>query len=470
MRSLSILVATTLAAAGGLIGVSNHAAGAATLDYPNANAAPHRPQAPYYEWWVDENHDGRKQLPDELLSVRRYPYRNCTDYVAWRLEQLGVPTSRTRGLGVAGNWATNALSRDVSVLTRPVRYGVAVRPGAAGQVAFVTDVLADGRITVDEYNADGSGTGRTWTGLPASRGFTRFLDFGLAIGRLSDSPIALARNADGRLEVFAVEASGASMHAFQISAGGAWTRWAPFGGTFTNIAAETNADGRLEAFATAADGTVFHRSQITAGSAWTAWAPMEAKLASLALARSYDGKLQLFAADASRAIFTKAQLSFGGPWSVWQRFDGTATSLAAETNADGRGEVFGVTAGGAIFHRRQNLAGGTWGAWAPVAGALSNIAVARSFDGRLEVFGTNAAHTVFHAEQTRPAGALSAWTPFASGRTSVTAEANADGRIEVFGVGANGVVSHTFQESPGGAWSQWLAMDGGLRVSLPAPA
>jgi surface antigen len=470
MRSLSILLATTLAAGVGLTGVASRAAGA-TLDYPNANAVPHRPQAPYFEWWVDENRDGRKQLPGELISVRGYPYRNAADYVAWRLEHLGVTTNHTRGLGAAGNWAASAPAHGVAVRTTPVRDGVAVKPGAAGHVAFVTGVLADGRITVDEYNANGTGTGRTWTGLPASRGFTRFIDFGLAIGRLSDSPIALARNADGRLEVFAVEATGASMHAWQIGAGGAWTGWAPFGGTFTSIAAEANADGRLEAFATAADGTIFHRSQVTAGSAWTAWQPMDGKLASLALARSYDGKLQLFGSDSSRTVFTRAQLSFGGPWSVWDTFGGLATTtLAAETNADGRGEVFGVTAAGAIFHRRQNLAGGTWGVWARISGALSNVAVARSFDGRLEVFGSSRAHTVYHASQTTPAGGMSGWTAFASGRTNVAAETNADGRVEVFGVTAAGVVSHRWEETPGGAWSQWLTMDGGLRVSLPAPA
>jgi surface antigen len=470
MRSLSILLATTLAAGAGLVGIASHAAGAATLDYPNANAVPHRPQAPYYEWWVDENGDGRRQLPGELISGRGYPYRNATDYVAWRLEQLGVTPSRTRGPGAAGTWAMNAPARGVEVRTTPVRYGAAVKPGAGGQVAFVTSVLADGRITVDEYNADGTGTGRTWTGLPAGRGFTRFLDFGLAIGRLSDSPIAVARNADGRLEVFAVQASGAAMHAWQISAGGAWTGWAPFGGTFTTITAESNADGRLEAFAAAADGTVFHRSQITAGSAWSAWEPMEGRLATLALARSYDGKLQLFGADPSHAAFAMTQLSFGGPWSVWQRFDGSVANVAAETNADGRSEVFAVTPAGAIVHRRQNLAGGTWGAWTRITGGLRNVTSARSFDGRLEVFGSNAAHTVYHASQTQPAGALSAWTPFASGRTSVAAETNADGRVEVFGVAANGIVSHTFQAKPGGAWSNWLTMDGGLRVSLPAPA
>jgi len=470
MRSLSILLATALAAGAGLVGVASRAVGAATLDYPNATAAPQRPQSPYYEWWVDENGDGRKQLPGELISVRGYPYRNGTDYVAWRLEQLGVTASRTRGLGAAGAWATNAPAHGVTVHTTPVRYGAAVKPGTVGQVGFVTNVFADGRITVDEYNADGSGTGRTWTGLPATRGFTRFLDFGLAIGRLSDSPIALARNADGRLEVFAVEASGASMHAWQLSAGGAWTGWAPFGGSFTSIAAEANADGRLEAAATAPDGTIFHRSQISAGSAWSGWEPVEGKLSSLALARSYDGKLQLFGADPSQTLFFKSQLSFGGPWSVWSPFGGSAANLAAETNADGRGEVFAVTKAGAIVHRRQNLAGGTWGTWSRIPGTLSNVTITRSFDGRLEVFGANATHTVYHASQTQPGGALSAWASFGSGRTNVAAETNADGRIEVFGVAANGVVTHTFEETPGGAWSKWLTMDGGLRVSLPAPA
>jgi hypothetical protein len=65
---------------------------------------------------------------------------------------------------------------------------------------------------------------------------------------------------------------------------------------------------------------------------------------------------------------------------------------------------------------------------------------------------------------------MSGWARIGSGRTSVAAETNADGRVEVFGVTAAGVVSHTWQETPGGAWSQWLTMDGGLRVSLPAPA
>jgi surface antigen len=468
MRSLHILLATALAAAALVGGASR--AGAATLDYPDATAVPHRPQSPYFEWWVDENGDGRKQLPGELLSARGYPYRNATDYVAWRLGRLGVAPTRTRGLGAAGSWAANAPAKGVAVGSAPIRYGVAVKPGSAGQVAFVTNVLADGRITVDEYNADGSGTGRTWTGAPASRGFTRFLDFGLAIGRLSDAPLAAARNADGRLEVFAVAASGAAMHAWQISAGGPWSGWAPFDGNFTNITAEANADGRLEAFGVAGDGTLFHRSQITAGSAWAAWAPIEGRLANAALSRSYDGKLQLFGTDSTRALFARAQVTFGGPWSAWARFEGSAAGLAAETNADGRSEVFGATATGAIAHRSQSRAGGAWGGWAKIAGSLSNISVTRGFDGRLEVFGANALHNVYHARQTTAAGALSGWSPFVGGRTSVAVETNADGRVEVFGVAANGTISHTWQETPGGAWSRWLDMAGGLRVPPAAPA
>ena len=109
---------------------------------------------------------------------------------------------------------------------------------------------------------------------------------GAATVKVPGSPLAMARNADGRLEAFGVAANGAAFHKWQESAAGPWSEWSRFDGNFTNIAAETNADGRIEAFAIAADGSISHRSQRTAGGAWSPWTLIDGHLATLAIARS----------------------------------------------------------------------------------------------------------------------------------------------------------------------------------------
>ena len=63
--------------------------------------------------------------------------------------------------------------------------------------------------------------------------------------------LAVARNRDGRLEMFGTDASHAVFHKRQMRAGGAdWSAWSRFDGSPSHLAAETNADGRVELFGT----------------------------------------------------------------------------------------------------------------------------------------------------------------------------------------------------------------------------
>jgi surface antigen len=438
---------------------------AETLGYPNATASAYRPSTLHSRWWVDENGDGRKQVPAELISGRGYPYRNSTDFVAWWLQSLGVADAQTRGLGNAGGWpAAAALRPGIAVRDTPVRFGVADRLGNPGHVAFVDDVLPDGRITVFEYNARSTGEGAMWTGTPSSRGFTKFVDFGLSIGRVAGSPVTMARNSDGRLEVFGVAANGAVVHQWQLIAGGLWSGWSQLGGTFAAVAAETNADGRVEVFAVAADGSIAHKWQETAGRTWSRWTQVGGRLANITMTRSHDGRLEVFGSNASQGVYRKAQLDANGRWSGWSPFGHGLTDIAADTNADGRVEVFGIASDGAITHTREQAPGGPrWSPWERVKGRLDRIALARSFDGRLEAFGTNSARGMFRSAQQRAGAQWSAWTAFGGGLVDVAAETNADGRLEVFGVAVNGVVAHTWQRTPGGRWSPWTKADGVLR-------
>ncbi len=112
-------------------------------------------------------------------SARGYGYRNCTDWVAWRLEQLGVPDRLVRGLGNGGQWAANAARRDGLTVSATPRPGdAAVQFGDPGHVAFVEVVYADGAIRVSEYNKWFDGTfDDTRIGTPAQLGFSAFIQF-----------------------------------------------------------------------------------------------------------------------------------------------------------------------------------------------------------------------------------------------------------------------------------------------------
>ena len=120
-----------------------------------------------------------------IYSTRGYAYRNCTDYVAWKLQSLGVPDSKTRGLGNGGEWAANAMGRaGVTVNNVPAYGAAAVMPSTSnnpyGHVAFVEAVNSNGTITISEYNYGWGGTYNQRTATAASMGFTQFVHFGVS--------------------------------------------------------------------------------------------------------------------------------------------------------------------------------------------------------------------------------------------------------------------------------------------------
>jgi surface antigen len=113
-----------------------------------------------------------------------YEYRNCTDYVAWKLETLGISSSKVNGLHNGGQWYDYAPSSMQS--KTPKAWDAAVIPGNPGHVAFIESVNSidpnnalNDNITISEYNHDAQGHGDVRTGTAASMGFTEFVDFGI---------------------------------------------------------------------------------------------------------------------------------------------------------------------------------------------------------------------------------------------------------------------------------------------------
>src|SRR5690606_36084514 len=83
-----------------------------------------------------------------------YGFRNCTDYVAWKIRSQGgnLPS----GLGNAKEWVDTAASWRVT--NSPSEgYAAVSTSGTYGHVMYVEQVLDNGSIIVSDYNRAGTG-------------------------------------------------------------------------------------------------------------------------------------------------------------------------------------------------------------------------------------------------------------------------------------------------------------------------
>ncbi len=124
-------------------------------------------RCPNYEW----TYQGKTTNP----STTNYYYRNCTDYVAWKLINNGVESSKVSGLGSAGAWDDNATKKNISISSVPKVGSVGVDE-RYGHVVYVENVSGS-NITISEYNWGSTGSYGTRTGTSANLGLSEFIDF-----------------------------------------------------------------------------------------------------------------------------------------------------------------------------------------------------------------------------------------------------------------------------------------------------
>ncbi len=105
-------------------------------------------------------------MPIYTQNPKGYYYRECVDFVAWRLSQqlpLGTPNSTYLGLGNAVTWRENLVARGYRADKTPAVGAVmwwgaftgdeTMRTGKYGHVAIVSEVLGNGSIVIEQYNA-----------------------------------------------------------------------------------------------------------------------------------------------------------------------------------------------------------------------------------------------------------------------------------------------------------------------------
>lgn len=105
-----------------------------------------------YPWW--------DQTPDDFgggLSPLRYYYRECVDFVAWRMNRdAGVTSAPWKwdwgnlASGSAHAWAGEWESRGWPTSSEPVVGAVAWFP--YNHVAYVQSINGDGSVNIEEYN------------------------------------------------------------------------------------------------------------------------------------------------------------------------------------------------------------------------------------------------------------------------------------------------------------------------------
>jgi len=321
------------------------------------------------------------------------------------------------------------------------------------------------------------------------------------IGVLS---IAAARNADGRLELFASTGLGGIWHRYQQAANAStWIGWSDMGhlpGVSLNpVEAAVNSDGRMEIFAVGSDGAVWHRwqSKPSAGP-WSGWtslgAPAGAALpVAVKACANKDGRIELFVLGSDGTIWHGWQSKpSAGPWSSWNSLGKPSAvelrsyavhldsagmiELCAVGSAPGEGE-FGITKS-SVWHTRQPEPNHTsaWQGWTSLGtpcapDAYLSVELGTEKDGRLALYAAGEGR-LWRRTQTSPA-ALS-WTNWngmgrPTGQTALlshlAADHHGDGRQDVFAIGARGYGPstvfrcwHRWQTAANGGWNSWAGL------------
>ena len=85
--------------------------------------------------------------------------------------------------------------------------------------------------------------------------------------------VVVSKNADGRLEVFALNVLGVVYSYYQTSPNGLWSGLVNLGGAgYRSIACGINADGRMELFCRGGESFIWHAWQGAPNGGWNGWA------------------------------------------------------------------------------------------------------------------------------------------------------------------------------------------------------
>lgn len=249
----------------------------------------------------------------------------------------------------------------------------------------VCGVGTNGDLWCASENAPGVGWS-SWTDLSGSQ-----IQPGFVMGQ----------NLNGRLEIFGVNPDAQVMTNMQTDSGG-WKGWTLLAGEGSadssgaehlrpNLAVARNLDGRLEVFGVGVGAYIWHISQQSPDGPWGSWSAINVRFRpGFIVGQNHDGRLEIFGFPVSatpqnsiqtdstvpiREVSTVSQLSPGGVWGTSIGLAGTfqASKLAAGNTADGRIQIFAIGSNGDIWSDWQTSTGGDWSGWTDFGGSGVNF-------------------------------------------------------------------------------------------------
>lgn len=395
-------------------------------------------KCPNYEW----SFSGKTKNP----STGNYYYRNCTDYVAWKLTSMGVAVARVAGLGNAGSWDDNAPAKGLSVGSTPTVGSVGVDE-RYGHVVFVENVSGSS-ITISEYNWGSTGSYGTRSGTPNQLGLTKFVSFGLSNAKaFKPSSLASATNADGRMILFAIGTDNKIYAKTQKAVNqNDWNPWYMIPAGAKGIAAAPNQDGRIGVYYVGNDGAVWYRVQNSINSdSWSAEQRIQANVAGpIAAVRNPNGIVSVFTVGGDANVYAINQNQPNqNAWRGWYGLQAGAKSITAVNNADGRTQIFYGGNDGAVWGRYRTSASiDSWSAEFRIASNISGeLASVLQASGRIELFATGTDNNNYAiSQQTANTNTWNNWYMIPAGARSLAANKNPDGRGQIFHVGLDRAV------------------------------
>ena len=300
------------------------------------------------------------------------------------------------------------------------------------------------------------------------------------------SPLAVARNQDGRLELFGTDAAGNLWNTHQRTVSGDLVNWTLLeqGPGWQSVTAATNQDGRIELFAINSFlHSVVRRTQTAPNATtYTTGQSFDSSFATVAAGTDQWGGMHVYANLSSGEIYHRWQDFLNddtpatGWFTPWKQLGGAVTRMVVKTGSDGRGVLIGVTETGKLFQRKMNIANAQteadWGGGIPLDGLLSSVDMALNADGRLVIFGVDHDGRLLQRFETAPHNAtFGPWQQVPTqfhGRTLrlrfTAAERNGLGRLELHAVDETGTLFRTKQTAPNS--NTWVAWGFPLNITL----
>jgi photosystem II stability/assembly factor-like uncharacterized protein len=257
--------------------------------------------------------------PSSTISNQLY---NAWEGGSWEIPSFQLKPFQIEGLGSEYDWSPNKRQTVVQSGTTLDQFKV-----------DMNDKLYH-RVLILDYLPSNSVTGRTnWYKLGSQIRAPREDPTQWNIALASDP--AVARNGDRRLEVFIVNAVDGQLYHIWQNVGGSSASWNNFWTRLEvpSLPRETptvarNGDGRLELFMIGMDDKLYHSWQTTKNDStrWSSWEPLAGTSWPLSsnpiVGSNLDGRLELFIVDRDNILQHRWQTTKNDStkWSGWEKF------------------------------------------------------------------------------------------------------------------------------------------------------